>query len=100
MEQCKTFYLHFCLFECLCVSVILLVSAFMCAHMCRLCPKGHMSRASATEGGQLSSFVLSMGHHLIPVQSRYRDRASETTATNCSLSVRQMGGWGSYVGGV
>lgn len=28
------------------------------------------------------------------------NRASETTATNCSVSVRQMGGRGSHVGGV
>lgn len=59
-----------------------------------------MSHASPTEGGQLSSFGLSVGHHLIPVQSRGRDGASETTVANCSLSVRQMGGRGSHVGGV
>lgn len=85
--------------------MIALVSAFTCAHMCaqeaaRLCPTGHMSRASAAEGGQLSGFVLSMAHHLIPAQSGGRDRASETTATNCSLTVGQMGGRGCCVGGV
>ncbi len=88
---------------CVCESMIVLVSAFMCTCMCTgscRCPAGHMNRASATEGGQLSSFVRSMGHHLIPVQSRDQDRASETTVSNCSLSVRQMGGRGSYVGGV
>lgn len=45
-----------------------------------------MSRASATEGGQLSGFVLGMAHHLIHAQSRGREGASETTATDCSLS--------------
>lgn len=42
-------------------------------HVCtrsRLHPTGRMSHARATEGVQLSSFVLSMGHHLIPGQSR------------------------------
>lgn len=34
MEQCEPFCLHFRLFECLRVSMIMLVSAFMCAHMC------------------------------------------------------------------
>lgn len=82
-------------YTCQCIHVY----TYVCTGSC-LCPAGHMSRASATEGGQLSSFVLSMRHHLIPVQSRDRDRASETTASNCSLSVRQMGGRGSYVGGV
>lgn len=70
------------------------VYTYVCAGG-RLCPTGRMSRASAAEGGQLSGFVLSMGHHLILAQSRDRDGASETTATNCSLSVRQMGGRGS-----
>lgn len=82
-------------YACRCIHV----DTYVCTGS-RQCPTGHMSRASKTEGGQLSSFVLSMGHHLIPVQSRGRDGASETTATNCSLSVRQMGGRGSYVGGV
>lgn len=94
-----TFCLHFCLLNAG-VSVILLVSAFMCTREGTLCPTGHMSCARATEGGQLSGFVLSMGHHLIPLQSRDWDRAPETTATNCSLSVRQTGGRGSYVGGI
>lgn len=54
--------------------------ACQCIHVCtgsRLCPTGRMSHASETDGGQLSSFVPSMGHHLIRVQSRGRDRASE-----------------------
>lgn len=45
----------------------------VCAYVCtrsHLHPTGHMCHARATEGVQLSSFVLSMGHHLIPGQSR------------------------------
>lgn len=45
------------------------VRAYVCTRS-RLHPTGRMSHARATEGVQLSSFVLSMGHHLIPGQSR------------------------------
>lgn len=42
----------------------------------RLCLTGHMGRARATEGVQLSSFVLSMGHDII---------ASEGLRNHCEL---------------
>lgn len=62
---------------------------YVCA-LCCLFPEGHMDCANTTEGGQLSSFVISRKHLLIPVQRTDGVRVSATAATYCSLPVRQL----------
>lgn len=83
------------------VSMIVRVSAVMCARAqeAACAWRGHMSCAAATEGVQLSGFVLSTGHHLKPGQSREETGPLKTTTHNFSLPVRQIWGRGSYVGG-
>ena len=57
----REFCLHFCRFECLSLSMIMLVSALMCAHR-KLPP-------SDAGGLQLSNLVASIGQHPIPARS-------------------------------
>lgn len=81
-------------------------SACQCIHVyvrvltgSRLQLTGHMSRTRAAEGVQLSSIVPGMGHHLNPRTKQRGDRASETTVSNCFLSVWQMGDKGIHAEG-
>lgn len=85
--------MRFCLFECLSLSVITLVSALMCAR--RQLPP------SDAGGLQLSNLVASMGRHLIPARRSSQETGPPKTPTssNCSHTGRQTGGVGFCAGG-